>query len=265
MFPELIDEHVLTQTKNKAGIYGFKFFIRGIPWVVSIDDNLLYTNKAKPKLVFAKEVSGAMWGPLFEKTWAKVKGNYASSEAGFVQTMLSTFTGAPIFYYDGVNIIDEEHASKLWNILKAGYDSNYIMGGTTTGAGDDTEENSCGMAMSHAFSILAAFKVTELNGKETKLLLVRNPWGFQDYVGDWNATDPRWTPYTRSQVPKGVDITTSDKMGVFALPASKLINGECLNEVSVVHYRDHEGYKDSRYDAINTDNELHDYTLHVPE
>ena len=84
LFPELSEDHVLTKTKNKAGIYGFKIFIRGVPWVVSIDDNLLYTNKAKPELVFAKEVNGAMWGPLFEKTWAKVKGNYASSEAGFV-------------------------------------------------------------------------------------------------------------------------------------------------------------------------------------
>ena len=179
--------------------------------------------------------------------------------------MLSTFTGAPIFYYDGENITNEEQAGKLWNILKAGYDSKFIMGATATGQGDDTEVNSCGMAESHAYSILAAFKVTEINGKETKLLLVRNPWGFQEYLSDWKASDPRWTSHTQSQVPLGIDIRTAESKGVFALPVDKLIGSKCLSEVSVVHYRDREGYKDSRYDAIDTDEKLHDYTVHIPE
>ena len=262
--PELIKDSVLVKKKNKAGIYGFKIYIRGIPWVVSIDDNLLYQNPSKPELVFAKEDHGVMWGALFEKTWAKVKGSYAMSEGGFIQTMLSTFTGAPIFSYNGSKITDQKSADTIWNILFAGYESHYIMGGAVQGDGDDTKLNSCGMAKSHAYSILAAFKVVDKH-KVQKFLLVRNPWGTTKYNSDWSHDDPRWTPFARSQVPLGIDITTAYKQGIFALPMEKLINGKCMDEVSVVHYRKKEGYSDSRYDAIAIDSEHHDYTVHVPE
>ena len=49
----------------------------------------------------------------------------------------------------------------VWEILKAGYDSNFIMGGAVHGDGDDTQTNSCGIAQSHAYSILSAFEVTD--------------------------------------------------------------------------------------------------------
>ena len=39
-FPYLIKNVLLTQAVNKASIYGFKFWIRGKPWVVAIDDYL---------------------------------------------------------------------------------------------------------------------------------------------------------------------------------------------------------------------------------
>jgi hypothetical protein len=44
-FPFLIKNALLTQTKNLASIYGFKFWIRGKPWVVAIDDYLYMYNK----------------------------------------------------------------------------------------------------------------------------------------------------------------------------------------------------------------------------
>ena len=47
-FPDLIKETILTESKNNAGVYGFKLYVRGIPWVVSIDDKLLYRNSGSP-------------------------------------------------------------------------------------------------------------------------------------------------------------------------------------------------------------------------
>ena len=90
-FPDLIKKTVLTQTKNDAGIYAFRIYIRGIPWVVSIDSNFLF--KGSNELVFAKADKNVMWGPLFEKAWAKVKGSYATSAGGFNETGLSSFVG----------------------------------------------------------------------------------------------------------------------------------------------------------------------------
>ena len=37
-----------------------------------------------------------MWAPFLEKAWAKVRGTYSGSAAGFTQTGLRAITGAPI-------------------------------------------------------------------------------------------------------------------------------------------------------------------------
>ena len=39
-FPFLIKNVLLTPTVNSASIYGFKFWVRGKPWVVAVDDYL---------------------------------------------------------------------------------------------------------------------------------------------------------------------------------------------------------------------------------
>lgn len=44
-FPFLIKNALLTQTKNQASIYGFRFWIRGKPWVIAIDDYLYMYNQ----------------------------------------------------------------------------------------------------------------------------------------------------------------------------------------------------------------------------
>lgn len=37
-FPELVQNIFLTQQKNNAGIYALRFYIRGKPWVITVDD-----------------------------------------------------------------------------------------------------------------------------------------------------------------------------------------------------------------------------------
>ena len=41
-FPELIHDAFLTKEQNSAGIFGVRFFIRGKPWVVTVDDEFLF-------------------------------------------------------------------------------------------------------------------------------------------------------------------------------------------------------------------------------
>jgi len=44
-FPTLVKNVFVTQEKNEAGIYAFRFYIRGKPWVVTVDDNFLFYNE----------------------------------------------------------------------------------------------------------------------------------------------------------------------------------------------------------------------------
>jgi hypothetical protein len=41
-WPSLVKSVFLTQNKNKAGIFALKVFIRGKPYVISIDDNIMF-------------------------------------------------------------------------------------------------------------------------------------------------------------------------------------------------------------------------------
>jgi hypothetical protein len=40
--PQILRDMFITQEKNDAGIHGLRFYIRGKPWVVDIDDHLLF-------------------------------------------------------------------------------------------------------------------------------------------------------------------------------------------------------------------------------
>ena len=81
---------------------------------------------------------------------------------------------------------------------------HYIMTSATSGT-TDTENNSYGLPMSHAYSVISAHTIKDSSGKVTnRLLLVRNPWGVDHgyYNGPWNDKDTEnWTAENKSQVP----------------------------------------------------------------
>ena len=93
----------LTQQKNDAGIYAVKFFIRGKPWVVHVDSDMVFKSygDGTSRLLHAGNSKNfEMWSPIVEKAWAKVKGSYLNSEGGLMENGLRTLTGAPVFTYD---------------------------------------------------------------------------------------------------------------------------------------------------------------------
>jgi len=94
---------LLTKTKNSAHIHGIKFFIRGKPWVVFIDDYLIFAtnNNIDYSLPFASSGPSniAIWASLFEKAWAKIMGNYLNIEGGFMDMGIRALTGVPVFTY----------------------------------------------------------------------------------------------------------------------------------------------------------------------
>lgn len=83
--------------RDDIGLYGIRFYIRGKPWVVTVDDKLLFQNGQLKYMRVADNKS--MWAPILEKGWAKVKGNYAQTDGGFVVNGLRSITGVPVFTY----------------------------------------------------------------------------------------------------------------------------------------------------------------------
>ena len=120
-FPDMIkDLFILGDQLNDNGIYGIKFYVRGKPWVVSIDDLLFVdTYYATDVLMFVQPdpYSGAIWGPLLEKAWAKVIGNYEIADGGYLENALRQHTGAPVFTYEVLPQTTQTWADDLWSLL----------------------------------------------------------------------------------------------------------------------------------------------------
>jgi len=44
LYPHLIRDRFITREVNQAGIYTLELFIRGKPWAITIDDEILYND-----------------------------------------------------------------------------------------------------------------------------------------------------------------------------------------------------------------------------
>jgi hypothetical protein len=77
-------------------------------------------------------------------------------------------------------------------MLKAGHEAGYVIGVGTDGDGDDSVKNSCGIAQSHAYSVLAFFEMND-SGTNIPMIMIRNPWGSGTYTGLYNPSSSSWS------------------------------------------------------------------------
>ena len=96
-YPELAKGIFLTQERNDVGIYAVKFYIRGKPWIVSVDDYVMMYSEA-PNFALIGD-NEALWVPILQKAWSKVKGTYVDANLGFTASGFRALTGAPVFDY----------------------------------------------------------------------------------------------------------------------------------------------------------------------
>lgn len=115
------------------------------------------------------------WGTVIEKAWAKIIGNYLKINSGYIQNGFRALTGSPSFSYDltsgAINV------PTTFALLASADASNYIMG---AGTGSGPTLNVCGLVNGHAYTILAAFNMTDAAGTVYSSLLIRNPWGYDN-------------------------------------------------------------------------------------
>jgi hypothetical protein len=201
----------LTGTDNPdAGIIALRLYIRGKPWVVTIDDKLFFEQYGGAWLpAFTQPDSSykIFWPAFVEKAMAKVKGTYEGAEGGFNVNGIRFLTGAPVFSYliEDIGTADGQTLDATFDFLTAANNANYPMAAGTTG-GSDTGRNDCGIAEGHAYSVIHTFTLNN-GAEEVDMIMMRNPWGVTDYSGPWNHADANWTPENIAQVPFNIDPT----------------------------------------------------------
>lgn len=78
-----------------------RLFLRGKPWVITLDDFMTFKGYTTKSLRFAKESleDKAIWGAILEKAWAKARGNYIRANGDTVPNGITTLSGVPVFDY----------------------------------------------------------------------------------------------------------------------------------------------------------------------
>jgi len=84
--------------------------------------------------------------------------------------------------------------------VAADNDGDIVTAGSNfCGSHDNTTD--AGVACSHAYSILAAYHLKNDNGQSiARLFKVRNPWGSEQYGGDWSDSSGKWEQWMTDKV-----------------------------------------------------------------
>ncbi len=188
---------MLTKQVSEEGVYSVALCITGV-WEEVILDDRFPCDPRTNKPAFSQSRSNDLWVMLLEKAWAKVHGGYLNIESGFTSEALFSLTGAPVYTY----FVSSKNSEKNWAAILEGETSNYIMTASTsdfTGSGNDAQDKQTGLSANHGYSLLAGITVKH-QGKDLKLVKLRNPWGKGEWKGDWSDRSPLWTPELKAQL-----------------------------------------------------------------
>jgi len=171
------------ETKSSTGCYIMYGYINGIKRTFIIDDYLLLDPQTK-SAAFVQPNNKELWVLLLEKLWAKINGSFTNIEYGEEIESLSFLTGAPIDCYMHNNFSGKYE--ELWNRILTADKNQYVLAGSTKQTPHEDTYKKIGLASFHVYSILQAVSFTDHNGKEIKLLVMRDPWHMTDWKGEYS-------------------------------------------------------------------------------
>lgn len=104
-------------------------------------------------------------------------------------------TGAPVEFFSHDFYADGE----LWEILKSNYSMHFIISASsateTTQSTSEETMKKVGLISDHAYSVIGVFDLPE-----GRLVKLRNPWGHQEWTGDWADASDKWTDALKTRL-----------------------------------------------------------------
>jgi len=206
-FPDRLDkvvenahlENSSTNDLNDVGIYAFNMYAVGVPITIIVDDYLplVETTDGYRAIMARVGNDNSLWGPLMEKAFAKLHGNYDHIVGGWMNYGVSALNGSPHIN----NWHSDKTKEEIWDFIKAHNDDNNIITmGILPPAGEGCySEHPTGLQYCHAYSTIHTYEWTK-NGKEERVVLVRNPWASNYYNGKWTWDSNKWNKKAKEAV-----------------------------------------------------------------
>lgn len=183
-YPNLIYKIFKSKEESTIGFYEIAFFIDG-EWNIVIIDDFIPTVKGEDRFAFAQPNGKEIWVLLIEKAWAKINGGYLNTIAGYPTDPFSAMTGFSKKHY----YLESLKPDEVWKILMESFAKNYFIACSTS---ENTKNEENGIVSTHAYTLLSV-KQYNHEGKNLKLLKIRNPHGCTEFNGDWSDVSDLWT------------------------------------------------------------------------
>ena len=164
----------------------------GIPVTVTIDDSLPIDSHGNA--LFARvSKDKALWGPLIEKCFAKLHGNYEAIEFGNSAFAIDNLHGSPstTHRHRDKKGNAKYNSDEMFNLIKQADANEDMISASTPGAPGShlerkTQQN---LHSNHVYTVLSAHEIQDEKGQIVKLLRLRNPFGSEKYTGPYNDND----------------------------------------------------------------------------
>ena len=190
-FPCIIKHIFKTRETNPNGFYEVVMFIDGI-WQIVVVDDYFPVFKNTRQLAFTQTNGNEIWVLILEKAWAKVNKGYVNIIGGLASDAFGALTSFPAINLNHKNVKPDI----LWEKISEADQLNEVM--CTATDSDEQKQKSAGLVPGHAYTITSA-KSAVYNGKEIRLLKIRNPWGDTEWKGDWSDKSRLWNPELKAQ------------------------------------------------------------------
>ncbi|XP_075541676.1 calpain-A-like isoform X2 [Dermacentor variabilis] len=182
LFKNVVPEGQSFQKDKYAGIFHFRLW-KANRWIdIVVDDRLPYREDEKTLAFVTSSAKNEFWSALLEKAYAKLHGGYAALVGGSGNEGLGTFTGGLT-----EQLILERPPKNLFQIIQKALERKSLI----TCSIIESEKGKKGLHAFHEYSVTGATQVP-VEGREERLIRIRNPWGSGEWRGAWSDKSKKW-------------------------------------------------------------------------
>ena len=181
---------MFAQELDVPGGYAVNIFTLGVPNTIVIDDYMPFIDGKPMGSKLADD--GSVWPMVLEKALAKLRGNYLHIAGGDNSQGVRYMRGGPSTYVFTIY----KTADQIWDYIREHLSNGDNVTASSMG-GSDTLTDDWGIVLGHAYTIAGVKTLS--NG--TRLIRARNPWGQDEYKGDYGCDSEKWTDKLVKEVP----------------------------------------------------------------